>query len=217
MKRKKIDYGINRLTIGCYPEIGIIEDGIYAGTPAIIIRCGDEVETTNAKLLHILNSEFPLTYHILFTDEDPTLFSNELWSFVKYYKKNSDKDRFFHIFTSGHKYVPKFLYEVDSIIIDVKTPSSKMETPTEFISWCLEDRYLKNKTECVFIVLANPDDINFARYEGTKIGTYRRPITVRQGEGWESYIQFCDEFVPTSRYPYLRVLPDFKRLQIVNV
>ena len=216
MMRKRKDYGLSKLTIGQYPELGLIPDGIYAGSPCIIIKCGDEVEITNEKLRDVINSEFPLTHHILFTDEDPMLFANELWSFVKYYKKTSDKDRKFHIFTSGHKYIVKFLYEIDNIIIDVKTPSSTMETPSEFISWSAEDPYLKKKVEYVFIVNCDKEDINFTRYEGVKIGTYRRPITIRQGTGWKSYEHFCDEFIPTSRYPYVRIITDFNNLCVVK-
>lgn len=209
----KKDYGKNTLTIGKYPVLDIIREGRFAGTPCIKLTSGNLITITNEKLMSVINHEFPLTHTILICGEDdPTLFSNELWSFIKYYRKNSDKERKFHLITDGYKYIPKFLYELDNISVNVKTPSTHQETPPEFISWSHEDEYLKKKTECFFIVDYNVEDVNFARFETTKIGTYRNPISIRQGNGWNSFEEFAGIFVPTLKYPYIRILPNMEKL-----
>lgn len=210
--RKRKDYGLNKVRIGKKPYLSIIKEGINAGTPCINIECGIDLEYTSESLRDLINEEFPLTHNILFMGEDPTLFSNELWSFVKYYKKTSEKTRKFSAITDGHKYIQKFLYELDYITINVHTPSTKIETPPEFISWIYEDKYLTNKTETFFIVDKNIEDINYVRYEMPKIGTYREHITLRQGQGWESYSDFCSIFISTTRYPYLKLIPNLEDL-----
>ena len=206
------DYGKNKLTIGEYPSLGIITEGSFTGTPCINLHCGNKLEYTNKQLLDIINEEFPQTRHFLLCGKEPTLFSNDMWSFIKYYKNKTDRSRKFHMITKGEKYIPKFLYELDNIIINIQSPSTGMETPPEFISWCNEDKYLKNKTECFFIVNANLDDINFARYEGTKIGTYSNPITIRQGSGWDSHNEFIENFIISNRYPNVRLMPNYEEI-----
>lgn len=213
--RTRKDYGKNLIRIAKKPELGIIRDGINAGSPCIKIECGIELEFTNESLRDYINENFPLTHNILFTGEDPTLFSNELWSFIKYCRKTSEKTRRFIAVTDGHKYIQKFLYELDQITINVHTPSTKIITPPEFISWIYEDKFLTNKTETVFVVDKNIEDVNYVRFEIPKIGSYREPITLRQGKGWVSYSDFCSMFVSTTRYPHLKLLPDLEDLCLV--
>ncbi len=212
-RMKRIDYGKNELQLGNYPILGIIRNGVHVGRPCVELRCGSGYMMTNKELMTKINDEFPLTNTILFCGDDPTLFSNELWSFIKYYKKNSEKQRRFQMMTDGYKYIPKFLYELNYISINVKTPSSGLETAPEFISWCHEDRELVKKTEVFFVVNATPEDISFARYETVKIGTYKRPITLKQGDGWKNFEEFAEQFIPTMKYP-IRILPDTGRIHV---
>jgi len=206
--RKKKDYGLNKLTIGAQPKLTVFPTGNYTGSPCIEIKTGTEIKMTNKELSDHLNSEFPLISRIHFTD-DPTLFSNELWSFIKFDRKYSEKNRIFHITTTGHKYIPKFLYEVNDILIEV---NNLVETPPEFISWCCEDNYLKNKIQFNFQVDNDAEDITFVRYELVKLGTWRHTITILMGKGWKSYADFADQFVGTIKYPKLKVMLNIQEL-----
>jgi len=206
--RRKVDYGIRELTIGAQLKLSVFPTGDFAGTPCIEIKPGTEIKLTNKELSDHLNSEFPLISRVHLTD-DTTLFSNEMWSFIKYDHKNSEKKRLYHISTTGHKYIPKFLYELHNILIML---NNSIETPPEFISWCNEDRNLRNKVEFVFEVNNNPDDITFVRYELVKLGTWKHTITILMGNGWKSYADFADQFVGTIKYPGLKVLPNIQTI-----
>jgi len=208
--RKRIDYGANKLTINDYPYCKTIRSGKFTGTPIVEFKCGDKIEMTNKELSDYIDAEFPLITNVHFTD--PTMWSRELWSFMKYHNKNSQKKRTWFITTAGHKYDVKFLYQCDHIMIEVKVPSSMMETPPEFISWCAEDRYITDKIEYKFVVPANAKDITFTRSELVKIGTYDKPITIERGAGWKSFREFEDQFLNTVRYPYLHIQPNIDEL-----
>jgi len=211
-RRKLKDYGLNEITIGEQPKLCVFPTGNFAGTPCIEIGCGNGIKMTNKELRDHLNTEFPLISRVHLTVEDPTLFSEELWSFIKYDHKTNDKQRLYHITTTGHKYIPKFLYELDDILIDILPPSKLSETPPEFISWCNENQNLKNRLQFVFEVDCNPEDISFARYELVKLGTWKHNITILMGKGWKSYADFADQFVGTIMYPGLKVLPNIQTL-----
>jgi len=210
-RRKKVDYGIRKFTIGAQPKLSVFPTGDYVGTPCIEIQPGTEIDMTNKELCDHLNAEFPLITRVHLTD-DSTAFSNEFWSFIKYDHKNSEKKRLYHITTTCNKYIPKYLYELHNILIDVMPPSMKTETPPEFISWCCEDSYLRKKVQFVFHVDCNPEDISFARYELVKLGTWDHTITIMMGKGWKSYADFADQFVGTIKYPGLKVLPNIEEI-----
>lgn len=203
-----IDYGKNKLTIGDEPAVSVITEGAYLGSPCIRIPMGVNKEYTNRLLADKLDRMFPLTPRVLFTYEDPTVFSEELFSFIKYHKKTSEKPMQWFINTTGLKFIPKFLYELDNILIDVRCPSSGLTTPPEFISWCVEDPFLKDKIEFRFCPTPNTSDINYTASEIMKLSTFKRPITVQPNKGWESYVRFVAMFCNTIRSPYVRILPD---------
>lgn len=210
------DYGLNKLTIGANPVISIITKGSFTGSPCLYINTGIDIQHTNRSLTDKLNGFITLGGRVLFSGEDPTIFSNELWSFIKYYNNVGANPRIWHIITDGHRYDVKFLYELDHILIDVKCPSSGIETPPEFISWCAEDPNLVNKIEFMFVVDAHSKDITFALDQIRKIGTWKRPITVHPGRGWKDYREFVQKFQETVRYPYFRILPDLSYLYRLN-
>ena len=81
--------------------------------------------------------------------------------------------------TSGAKFNVKLLYELDYITIDIKPPSSHAETPTEFISWCMEDQQLREKVEFKMVVDNTSDDINFARMQIQQLRHFKRDITIQ--------------------------------------
>ncbi len=207
-RRKKIDYGLNEITIGEQPKLTVFPTGDFAGTPCIEIKPGTEIKLTNKELSDHLNTEFPLISRVHLTD-DPTLFSDEFWSFIKYDHKYSEKQRLYHITTTGHKYIPKFLYELHNILIEI---SNLVETPPEFISWCNEDDHIKNKVQFNFETNCVDVDITFVRYELVKLGTWKHSITILMGKGWKSYADFADQFVGTIKYPGLKVLPNIQKL-----
>ena len=213
MVRNKLkDYGENKLTIKRYPEVSVFPCGDYVGMPCIEIETGTELELTNKKLHDYLNTEFPLTPHVhLVSDlKDPTLFADELWSFIKYYKRNSDKKRVWHITTTGERYRVKFLYELDDILINIQTPSFG-ETPPEFISWCCEDRFITDKVQFFFKVFPKAEDITYARTELVNLESlFNKNTTIQPIGDWRSYLEFTIEFMATMRYPNVRLLPNMQ-------
>lgn len=245
MKRK--DYGENYLTITDYPKSTLIATGKHVGCPVLHIKMGGKIKLSNKQLMDYIFTEFPAIDMVLFSsEEDVTMYAEEIWSFIKYcksfYRESSYRKRWWGIVTSGKRYVEKLLYEVDDVLIDILTPSSKKETPPEFISWCNEDPNIKDKVQFRIVVSADAKEITFARKEVPKLGTLRCPITLQplywnkgerkkefemaqtvqntsvfekgitQPTGWKSYSQFVDEFIDTVRYPYIRILPDLVRI-----
>lgn len=242
MRRKKKDYGLNELTIGDYPINTVIPYGRHAGANCLEIRCGKKIKTTNRKLVDLIYEEFPVVTHIIFTGmDDPTNYSEQLWSFVKYCKKE-EKKRIYHLHTNGGYYIPKFLYELNDILINISVPSSKRETPPEFIGWCCEDRALTDKVQFVFRSKCDAKDTTFIRNEIPKFETFKKQITIvpsywnykdvkreleiadmlkttqafeekfGQPSGWRSYLAFMDEFLNTIRHPDVRFQPDLQRV-----
>ncbi len=212
MVRNKIDYGKNKLTIREYPEVRVFPNGDYVGMPCIEIEMGTEIELTNEKLRDYINVEFPLTPHVSFVSDvkDPTLFSNELWSFIKYYNKNSNKRPMWHLTTTGERYIAKFLYELDDILIDIQTPSYG-ETPPEFISWCCEDKFITSKVQFLFKVFPKAVDITYARTELVNLESlFNKNTTIQLVGDWRSYREFMVEFMATMRYPNVRLLPNMQ-------
>lgn len=241
--RKRFNYGEKKLTIGDYPRPNIVPNGTHAGTPCLELLTGKDIELTNTSLRDYIEKEYPLTKRVFIQgDEDPTLFSEELWSYIKYHNDTSERQRIFHILTSGRKYIPKFLYQLDHITIEVKVPSTGEETPPEFICWCAEDKDLIHKIEFQFTVPFNITDINYVIGEIPKLGTFKRPITIIPGywsksetkrqfeicdkndtlqafeeqqaqpEGWRSYLHFAESFMDTLRYPKVRLQADLQRV-----
>ena len=214
MKYKLKDYGQNKLTLKEYPEVTIFPSGDHTGIPCIEIKTGTELELTNEKLRDYLNAEFPLTPYISFVGgtKDPTLFSEELWSFIKYYKRNSEKRRVWHLTTTGERYIPKFLYELNDILIHIQTPSWG-ETPPEFISWCCEDRFITSKVQFMFKVFPKAEDISYVRTETVSLETlFKKNITVQPIGDWKSYSEFTYEFISTTRYPNIRLMPNMQKV-----
>lgn len=250
----KKDYGLNELKIGSL-YTSVIPTGQYVGCSCLVIPVAStsKINTTpveifsNKELTDLIDYDFMHCTHILFESRDDiTRHSEMVWSFVKYYHKKGQKDCVFHIITDGTKWEPKFLYELDNIIINIKAPSTKDETPTEFIAWCVEDPYLVDRVEFRIIVAKIAQDITFARTEIPKLATFRRPITIQpvywneaeikenmeiaqihkndtvyQKEvilptGWRSYNQFAQEFAGMLRYPQARILPDLQRLYQIS-
>ena len=211
VKYRLKDYGQNKLTIKEYPELSIFPSGDHVGIPCIEIKMGTEIELTNEKLCDYLNAD-PLIPHVSFIGDtkDPTLFSEELWSFIKYYKKNSEKKRIWHLTTTGERYIPKFLYELDDILIHIQTPSWG-ETPPEFIEWCCEDRFITSKVQFMFKVFPKAEDISYVRTEtGTLQKLFNKNITIQPVGDWKSYSEFAYEFISTTRYPNIRLMPNMQ-------
>src|SRR3972149_8657026 len=175
----KRDYGVNKLTIEDYPVQNIIPFGTHIGTPCLELTTGNKINLTNEALRDYINADFPLTSRVLIRgDEDPTIRSEELYSYIKYHEDTSDKQRIWQMITNGNRYIPRLLYQVDHVVINVQTPSSGKETATEFISWCAEDKNIKDKIEFIFHTSCNAEDISYVRYEIPKLATYKRPITI---------------------------------------
>ena len=265
MKRKMRDYGENDLYLFEYPYVTINGEGTHIGKPAIFVRfqgckvgcvwCdsmgtwptkkGEKfvgIRITNRDLTKYLDAEMPGTPRIWITGGEPTEHSYEAYSFIKYMKKYGEHKRLFHMITSGEIFDVKLLYELDYITIDIKPPSSKADTPNEFISWCMEDRLLREKVEFKMVVAATADDITFARNTIFRLQQFKRDITiqplywseaeVRAEEqkaqfiknvkgyvekfanpvGWKSYGQFAEEFMDTTRYENVRVLPQLHKI-----
>ena len=214
VKRRLRDYGQNKLTIKKYPEVKIFPSGDYVGMPCIEIEAGTEMELTNQQLRDYLNTEFPLTPHVHFVGvlKDPTLFSDELWSFIKYYNRNSDKKVMWHLTTTGERYVVKFLYELHDILINIQTPSFG-ETKPEFISWCCEDKFITSNVQFLFKVFPKVEDITFARTELVNLESlFNKNTTIQPIGKWESYYEFVYEFMATMRYPNVRLLPNMQKV-----
>lgn len=118
------------------------------------------------ELMNYLDNECPGTQRIWFTGGEPTLYSKEILQFIRYYKKFGTRKRIWHMITAGSKYYEPLLYELDWITIDIKPPTSKAfkgkGTPPEFVSWCMEDKYISPKVEFKMAVAKDTDDINFA-------------------------------------------------------
>ena len=121
---------------------------------------------TFQQLTEYLDKECPETKRIWFTGGEPTTYSKDILKFIRYYKRNGNTKRIWHMITAGSKYYAPLLYELDWITIDVKPPTSKAfkgkGTPPEFISWCLEDKNIAPKVEFKMAVAKHTDDINFA-------------------------------------------------------
>jgi len=121
---------------------------------------------TFERLKDYLDEKCPDTPRIWFTGGEPTTYSKDILKFIRYYKKHGAKKRIWHIITAGSKYYAPLLYELDWITIDVKPPTSKAfkgkGTPPEFISWCMEDKYISPKVEFKMAIAKNTEDINFA-------------------------------------------------------
>jgi len=264
MKNAK-DYGLNELYLFEYPYTTINGEGRHIGKPAVFVRfqgctvgcvwCdamgtwptkkGQKyagIKITNKDLTSYIDTECPRTPRIWITGGEPTEHSYECWSFIKYMKKYGEKERIFHMITAGKKFDVKLLYELDQITIDIKPPSSKADTPNEFISWCMEDRQLREKVEFKMVVAATAEDITFARNTIFRLQHFHRDITiqplywseaeVRKEEnigqqvkdlsgyldnftkpiGWESYAQFAEEFMDSERYENVRVLPQLHKI-----
>jgi len=220
MKKRK-DYGLNKLVITDYPTQSITATGDKVGTPVVQIKLGKGISLTNKQLFDYLESEFPMTDSVIFTSkEDPMKYGEEIWSFIKYcnsfYKGNGYRKRWWGIVTPGTKYLAKVLYELDNILVDILPPSSNDETPPEFVSWCHEDIYIKDKIEFRIKVTSHAKDITFARTQCPLLGSTRRPITIQQTNkdqySWKTYGHFVNEFLGTIRYPYIRLLPDMREI-----
>ncbi|MGH7901440.1 MAG: hypothetical protein ACRENZ_06855 [Thermodesulfobacteriota bacterium] len=239
----KRDYGTNKLSIEDYPQLNIIPFGTHVGTPCLELLTGDKINLTNQAMMDYIDADFPLTHRVLLRGkEDPTIQSEELYSYIKYHDDNSNKQRIWQMITNGNRYITRLLYQVNHITINVQTPSSGKETAPEFISWCAEDRNIKDKIEFVFVTSCNAEDISFVRYEIPKLATYKRPITIipsywneeqtktqfeicdkhmclnafeelqAQPSGWRSYLQFAETFMDTLRYRKVRLHPDLQRI-----
>ena len=262
---KKRDYGENNLYLFEYPYVTINGEGRFIGEPAVFVRfqgctvgcvwCdamgtwptkkGEKyigIKVSNKELTKYLDAQAPLTPRIWITGGEPTEHSYEVYSFIKYAKKYGNKERIWHMITAGKKFDPKLLYELDFITIDIKPPSSHAETPSEFISFCMEDQQLREKIEFKMVVACTPEDITFARYQIAQLSQFKRDITIQplywseaearkeedigqtlknlkmyeeqfaQPTGWKSYAQFAEEFMDTTRYENVRILPQLHKI-----
>jgi len=244
MTRK--DYSKNYLNITEYPTLTLATTGRFVGCPVLHIKVGDGIKLSNKQLADYISTEFVGINKVLFSSkEDVTTYSDEVWSFIKYCKSFNviySRSTWWGIVTSGKRWIPRLLYELDDILIDILTPSTGRETPPEFISWCYEDENIKDKVQFRIIIGADAKDISFARYEVPKLGTLHCPITLQplywnkeeikenyeiadtvqntknfeegltKPTGWKSYIQFVETFIDTVRYPHIRILPDLVKI-----
>jgi hypothetical protein len=181
---KKKDYGLNELEIVAYPDPSIISTGRHVGSPVLPIKMGKGIKLTNKQLWDYITDQHPHIDMCLFTsDEDPMIYSKEIWSFVKYcnsfYRGKSYRERWWGIVTPGTVFDSKVLWEIDDILIDVLPPSSGSETPPEFISWCYEDNNIKDKVQFRISLASNAPDITFARTQIPLLGTFRSCITLQ--------------------------------------
>ena len=259
------DYSGNAVYLFEYPYTTVNGEGLHIGKPAVFIRfqgctvgcvwCdamgtwpkkrGDKyvgIRLTNKQLTDYLDTECANTPRLWITGGEPTEHSYEAMSFIKYYKKYGKYARIFHMITAGKKFDVRLLYELDYITIDIKPPSSKAETPNEFISWCMEDQQLKEKVEFKMVVDRTSDDITFARNMIYQLAQFHRDITIQplywsesearnmgeigqtvknlkgyeaqfaQPSSWKSYAEFAEEFMDTVKYENVRILPQLHKI-----
>lgn len=252
------DYGQNELYLFEWPYATINGEGTHIGKPCVFIRfqgctvgckwCdamgtwpekkGDMkigIHTTNKELCDYLDDKFPLTQRMWITGGEPTEHSYEAMSLIKYLRKHSQHERIYHMITAGKRFDNKLLYELDYITIDIKPPSSGATTPDEFISWCMEDRTIREKVEFKMVVSRDENDINFARMQIQQLAQFKRDITIQplywseaearqneklpmfkeqfsQPKNWKSYAEFAEEFMDTVRYENVRVLPQLHKI-----
>jgi len=259
------DYSENIVYLFEYPYNTTNGEGQHIGKPCVFVRfqgctvgcqwCdamgtwpekrGDlklGIAMSNKEVCTYLDEKFPQVKRIWITGGEPTEHSYEAMSLVKYIKKNSDHSRIFHLITSGKQFDAKMLYEFDHITIDIKPPSSKANTPEEFISWCMEDPFLKPKVDFKIVVSKNVEDINFARYTIQRLRQFGRDITLQplywseaeaksnqslyksqnklfmfeerfaSPKNWTTYAEFVEEFHDTVTYEHVRLLPQLHKI-----
>ena len=259
------DYGENEVYLFEKPYTTINGEGQHIGKPAVFIRfqgctvgckwC-DAMGTwpksrgkmrygicmTNKELTEYLDEHCEHTPRLWITGGEPTEHAEEIWSFIKYYKKYGNRERIWHMITAGKEFDVKLMYELDYITIDIKPPSSGADTPPEFISWCMEDQQLKEKVEFKMVVSATAEDITFARYTIDTLRQFHRDITLQplywsesearkeqdigqtvknlklyeqefsKPSNWKSYGEFAEEFMDTVSYDHVRVLPQLHKI-----
>ncbi len=245
------------------PYVTVNGEGHFIGTPAVFVRTmgchvgcrwcdamptwpspksGIGIWYTNGQLTKILDTNCPRTPRIWLTGGEPTEHSEELLSFIQYYKKHGKVKRIWHMITAGAKFHIGLLQELDKITIDIKPPSSGTTTPEEFISWCFEDEQLLRKLDFKMVVDRDVKDINFALQQIKLLRQFNRDITIQpmywsdptakqklkaanekgkvemfkeqfaQPQNWESLGEFAEHFMEIVDYPNLRILTQLHKV-----